>query len=347
MRHHRRPAALLAAAVVLAAGGPPGFGAAAGQDRADGAAALRTPWGEPDLRGVWRNETETPLERPAELAGKEFYTAEEATSLVEGRCGASQSRVCRDGRQAAEGPSPLTDTQPTGTYNRFWQDTGEPERVFTRTSLITGPDGRIPFTPVMRRESDRNTASYGKGPFNTWRDVDTGERCHTDGLPGSVWTGTAGGPQKISQSPGWVVLQGEQFRDRRIVPTDGRPHGAVRHWLGEGVGRWEGGTLVVETRNFLDKTGERWLATWRVPTETMRLVERFTRVDAGTIRYELTVEDPARFTRPWTVEVPLSRLDQPFLEYACHEGNYGVIHTLSGARAREREAAGRAAPGAR
>lgn len=346
MRHHRRPAALLAAAVVLAAGGPPGSGAA-GQDRADGAAALRTPWGEPDLRGVWRNETETPLERPAELAGREFYTVEEATALVEGRCGASQSRVCRDGRQAAEGPSPLTDTQPTGTYNRFWQDTGEPERVFTRTSLITGPDGRIPFTPAMRRESDRNTASYGKGPFNTWRDVDTGERCHTDGLPGSVWTGTAGGPQKISQSPGWVVLQGEQFRDRRIVPTDGRPHGAVRHWLGEGVGRWEGGTLVVETRNFLDKTGERWLATWRVPTETMRLVERFTRVDAGTIRYELTVEDPARFTRPWTVEVPLSRLDQPFLEYACHEGNYGVIHTLSGARAREREAAGRAAPGAR
>ena len=347
MRHHRRPAALLAAAVVLAAGGPPGSGAAAGQDRADGPAALRTPWGEPDLRGVWRNETETPLERPVELAGKEFYTAEEATALVEGRCGASQSRVCRDGRQAAEGPSPLTDTQPTGTYNRFWQDTGEPERVFTRTSLITGRDGRIPFTPAMRRESDRNTASYGKGPFNTWRDVDTGERCHTDGLPGSVWTGTAGGPQKISQSPGWVVLQGEQFRDRRIVPTDGRPHGAVRHWLGEGVGRWEGGTLVVETRNFLDKTGERWLATWRVPTETMRLVERFTRVDAGTIRYELTVEDPARFTRPWTVEVPLSRLDQPFLEYACHEGNYGVIHTLSGARAREREAAGRAAPGAR
>ena len=334
MRHRHR-AALGVSLVLLAAGG----GGGAAQTRPD-AAAFSTPWGEPDLQGVWRNETETPFERPAELAGKEFYTIEEATALVEGRCGTSRYRACQDGRQAAEGPSPETATQPTGTYNRFWQDTGEPERVFTRTSMITGPTGRIPFTPAMQRESDRNAASYGKGPFDTWRDIDTGERCHTDGLPGSVWTGTAGGPQRISQGPGWVVIEGEQFRDRRIVPTDGRAHGSIRHWLGEGTGRWEDGTLVVETKNFLDKTGERWLATWRVPTETMRLVERFTRVDATTIVYRLTVEDPAKFTRPWTVEALLSKLDQPYLEYACHEGNYGVIHTLSGARAREREAAG-------
>ena len=113
----------------------------------------------------------------------------------------------------------------------------------------------------------------------------------------------------------------------------------TRHWLGEGTGHWEGDTLVVETTNFLDKTNQRWLATWRVPTETMRLVERFTRVAAHTISYQLTVEDPAKFTRPWAVEVPLTKLDQPFLEYACHEGNYGIIHTLSGARARERKAA--------
>ena len=334
MRHRDR-AALGVSLVLLAAFA----GGAAAQTEPD-AAAFRTPWGEPDLQGVWRNETETPFERPDELAGKEFYTLEEATALVAGRCGTSRYRACQDGRQAAEGPSPETATQPTGTYNRFWQDTGEPERVFTRTSMITGPTGRIPFTPAMQRESDRNAASYGKGPFDTWRDVDTGERCHTDGLPGSVWTGTAGGPQRISQGPGWVVIEGEQFRDRRIVPTDGRPHGSIRHWLGEGVGRWEDGTLVVETKNFLDKTGERWLATWRVPTETMRLVERFTRVDAATILYRLTVEDPAKFTRSWTVEALLSKLDQPYLEYACHEGNYGVIHTLSGARAREREAAG-------
>lgn len=299
----------------------------------------KTPWGEPDLRGVWRNDTETPLERPEEVAGKEFYTEEEAARLAQERCRTSRYLACQDGQEAAEGPSPETATQPAGTYNRFWQDRGRRARIVTRTSMIVGPDGRIPYTPAMQRESERNAASYGQGPFDTWRDIDTGERCLTDGLPGSVWTGTAGGPQKISQSPGWVVIEGEQFRDRRIVPTDGRAHGRIRHWLGEGVGRWEGDTLVVETKNFLDKSAERWLATWRVPTETMHLVERFTRVDDETLVYQMTIEDPAKFTRPWTVEVPLSKLDQPFLEYACHEGNYGVIHTLSGARAREKEAA--------
>ena len=302
--------------------------------------APRTEWGAPDLQGVWRNETETPLERPAALAGQEFYTDEEAAALAAERCRTSRYLACQDGQEAAEGPSPETSTQPAGTYNRFWQDRGQPARIVTRTSMIVGADGRIPYTPEMRGESERNAASYGLGPFDTWHDVDTGERCHTDGLPGSVWTGTAGGPQKITQSPGWVLIQGEQFRDRRLVPTDGRDHGTIRHWLGESIGRWDGDTLVVETENFLDKTAERWLATWRVPTETMRLVERFSRVDAETIVYELTIEDRAKFTRPWTVEVPLSKLDQPFLEYACHEGNYGVIHTLSGARTREREVAG-------
>jgi len=311
-----------------------------GQTQSGTLADSRTPWGEPDLRGVWRNETETPLERPLELAGKEFYTLEEAASLAAERCRTSRYLACQDGQGAAEGPSPETESQSAGTYNRFWQDRGTVAQIVTRTSMIVGPEGRIPLTPEMQQESERNAASYGNGPFNTWHDIDTGERCLTDGLPGSVWTGTAGGPQKISQGPGWVVIEGEQFRDRRNVPTDGQAHGNVRHWLGEGVGRWEGDTLVVETKNFLDKTDERWLATWRVPTETMSLVERFTRIDGDTLMYQLTIEDPVKFTRPWTVEVPLTLLDQPFLEYACHEGNYGVIHTLSGARAREQKATG-------
>ena len=308
-----------------------------GQTQTD--TATRAPWGEPDLRGVWRNDTETPFERPPELAGKEFYSQEEAAELATERCASSGRLACQDGRQAAEGPSPETATQPAGTYNRFWQDRGKPVRIVTRTSMIVGPEGRIPFTSKMRQESNRNTANYGLGPFDTWRDVELGERCMTDGLAGSVWTGTAGGPQNISQGPGWVVIEGEQFRDRRIVPTDGRQHRNVRHWLGESVGHWEDNTLIVETKNFLDKSNERWLATWRVPTETMRLIERFSRVADDTLMYQLTIEDPAKFTKPWTVEVPLTKLDQPFLEYACHEGNYGVIHTLSGARSQERETA--------
>ncbi len=296
-----------------------------------------TAWGEPNLQGVWRNDTETPLERPDSVESQEFYTLEEATLLAAEKCRTSRNLACQDGQTALEGPSPETTTQPAGTYNRFWQDRGTKARIVTRTSMITGTTGKIPFTPEMLKESIRNTASYGNGPFDNWHDIDTGERCHTDGLPGSMWTGTAGGPQKISQSPGWIVIEGEQYRDRRIIPTDGRPHGNIRHWLGESVGHWEGDTLVIETKNFLDKTEERWLATWRIPTETMRLVERLTLVDAETLMYEMTIDDPVKFTSTWSVEVPLTKLDQAFLEYACHEGNYGIIHTLSGARHKEKE----------
>ncbi len=203
-----------------------------GQTQSDGTTGAETPWGEPDLQGVWRNDTETAFERPSELAGKEFYSQEEAAALAAERCASSGRLACQDGRQKAEGPSPESATQPAGTYNRFWQDRGKTVRVVTRTSMIVGSDGRIPFTPEMRQESDRNTENYGLGPFNSCRDIELGERCMTDGLPGSMWVGTAGGPQKISQGPGWVMIEGEQFRDRRIVPTDDRAHGNVRHWLG-------------------------------------------------------------------------------------------------------------------
>ena len=291
--------------------------------------AARTPWGEPDLRGVWRNETETPLERPKELAGREFFAEEEAAALVKKRVDAEAPLV------AAGVPTEPSKTQPAGTYNRTWQDTGQPPRVYTRTSMVVGPDGRIPYTPEGAKRQQATKDHYGQGPYNTWTDVDTGERCLTDGLPGSVWTGTAGGPTQILQSPGHVVIVSEQFRDRRIVPTDGRPHGKVRTWLGEGRGHWEGNTLVVDTTNFLDLSKYWWVDRWREPTETMHMVERFTRVDADTIDYQFTMEDPAKFTKPWTAAVPLTNLRQPMFEYACHEGNYGIIHTLGGERGRE------------
>jgi hypothetical protein len=293
------------------------------------AQSARTPWGEPDLRGVWRNETNTPLERPASVAGKEFYTEEEAAALVKKRVEAEAPLLAAG---VAEGP---TARQPAGTYNRTWQDTGLPPKVYTRTSMIVGPEGKIPFTPEAAKREEETDAHYGQGPYNSWLDVDTGERCLTDGLPGSVWTGTAGGPTQILQSPGYVVIVSEQFGDRRIIPTDGRPHGKIRGWLGESRGRWEGNTLVVDTTNFLDLTKYWWVARWREPTETMHMIERFTRVDAETINYQLTMEDPAKFTKPWTAEVPLTNLHQPLFEYACHEGNYGIIHTLLGQRAKD------------
>jgi hypothetical protein len=288
--------------------------------------APRTEYGDPDLQGVWRYEGATRLERPKSVNGREFYTDAELAAQVKERAA----------RAAGPDLSLPSATQPAGTYNRFWQDTGVAEVPDRRTSLIIGPEGTIPWKPGEREKSEANDAKYGIGPWNHWLELDNGERCITDGLPGSVWTGTAGGPQIVQQSRGYFMMIGEQFRDRRIVPTDGRPHGKIRHVLGEGVGKWEGDTFVIQTRNFQDRTKERWLAWWRIPTETMTLTERFTRVAPDTLLYQLTVDDPSKFTKPFTIEVPLTRLNQPFLEYACHEGNYGIIHTLSGSRAKEK-----------
>jgi hypothetical protein len=273
------------------------------------------------------------LERPAALGDREFYTDED---IAKWELNEKEQQRRRNAEEVK-----TTDGTGLEAYNSFWQNRGTERTVNRRTSLIVDPrDGRIPFTPEAKALNEREDARYGQGPYNSWLDIDTGERCITDGLPGSVWTGTAGGPQQIRQGPGYVMIMGEQFHDRRVVPTDGRPHGTIRYWLGEGVGHWEGNTLVVETINFLDKASDRWVAPWRAATTTLRMVERFTRVSEELIEYRMTIEDPAKFTRPWTVEVPLTKLDQEFYEYACHEGNYGVIHTLSSARAEEQAAAG-------
>lgn len=319
---------------LVALGAPQASGRLAAQDATSDGSQLRTPWGEPDLQGVWRNETATPLQRPADLGDRTALTDEEvAARQAEVREREAAIRAGADGVEVGRRPldvSPIRGNE----YNRNWQFTDSPEVVLNRTSLIVDPpDGRIPYTAAAQQKSDEVDARYGVGPYLTYLDPDTGERCLTDGLPGSMWGGTAGAPTEIVQSPGYVAILYETYGDdRRVIPTDGRPHGTIREWFGESVGHWEDETLVVETRNFADKTDYWWVNTWREPTETMRLVERFTRVDADTMDYVLTIEDPAKFTRPWTVEVPLTRLDQYRFEYACHEGNYGIVNTLSAAR---------------
>ena len=300
---------------------------AAGQD------ALRTPWGDPDLQGVWTGSTLTPLERPSRFAGREFLTEEQAAEL-ESR--ADRNRFVEREVRAGD----------PGTYNQIWFDPGTRLVPDRRTALITDPpDGRIPYTPEMR-ERDRLQAAYRvDGARNSWVDVDTGERCMTDGVP-MFWLGYNPNHQ-ILQTPGHVVILHEMFRDRRIIPLGDAPHGAVRQWNGDVRGRWEGDTLVVESTRFVDRTADRWAQTWRMPTATMRLVERFTRVDASTLRYEFTLTDPAKFTRPWSVRLPLTTnqasrgvTEGPLYEYACHEGNYSLANVLRGARAEERSAAG-------
>jgi len=299
----------------------------------------RTPWGDPDLQGVWRYEATMPLERPRNLAGKALLTDEEVAQREAVERDQEAKRLAGEegtavGRQSVA-ESPIRGNE----YNSFWQDHGRPRKVYNRTSLIVEPpDGRLPFTPDAQKAEARSAARYGVGPYESYLDPDTGERCLTDGVTALMWQGPNGGHNRIVQSPGYVTILHEEYRDRRIIPVDGRPHGSIRQWFGDAVARWDGNTLVVDTLNFADKTNYEWASVWTRPSETLHMVERFTRSDADTIEYEITVEDPTTFTKPWKAVIPITKLPDKteIYEYACHEGNYAMANLLSGARA-ERE----------
>ena len=290
---------------------------------------LRTPWGAPDLQGVWTGSTMTPLERRPEHAGKDVLTEEEAAAL---------ERRADESRFVEREPS---DGDP-GTYNQIWFDPGTRIVSDRRTALITAPsDGQVPYTSAMAERERLQVAYRVNGQRDSWVDVDTGERCMTDGVP-MFWLGYNPNHQ-IVQTPDHVVILHEMFRDRRIIPITDQPHASVRQWNGDIRGHWDGDTLVVESTHFVDGTSDRWAATWRMPTQTMHLVERFTRSDRDTLQYEFTLTDPAKFTQPWSVRIPLTTnqasrgvTEGPLYEYACHEGNYSLMNVLSGARAEER-----------
>ena len=289
----------------------------------------RTPWGDPDLQGIWTNATITPLQRPREFAGQEVLTEEEAAALEQVT---AERRV--DGPPRAGDP---------GTYNRFWFDQGSKVVGTGRTSLIVDPpDGRIPWTPEANQANANRNPGRGRDYWHSYTDLDTGERCLTDGLPFLPFA--YNNNYQLLQTSGYVAILHEMFHERRIIPLDGRQpiDRNIGQWFGDSRGRWEGDTLVVETTNFSDKTSYRWAAYWRASRPTLHLIERFTRVDAQTIDYEFTVTDPTMFTRSWTGAVPM-RADQAAMgatvgqlyEYACHEGNYAIVNVLRGARAQE------------
>jgi len=252
-----------------------------------------------------------------------------APGAEQGAAGHAAQGAAVGRRSAAE--SPIRGNE----YNSFWQDHGRPRQVSSRTSLIVDPpDGQLPFTPDAKKAEARSAARYGVGPFESYLDPDTGERCLTDGVTGMMWQGPNGGHNRIVQSPGFVTILHEEYRDRRVIPVDGRQHGTIRQWFGDAVGRWEGDTLVVDTTNFIDRTNYEWASIWTRPSESLQLVERFKRVDPATLEYTITVEDPTTFTRPWTAVIPISKLsdDTQIYEYACHEGNYAMSNLLSGGR---------------
>jgi hypothetical protein len=294
----------------------------------------RTPWGAPDLEGVWTGSTITPLERPAQLANKAVLTKEEADALE------ARARE-RNGREPEVAPGD------PGTYNQIWFDPAATVVPDRRTSLIVDPpDGRIPFTSEGRELAVRAARHYGAGARDSHVDFDTGERCLTDGMPIPYWTGYNNNYQ-IVQTPQHVAILAEMFHDLRIIPLDGRPTIGTPQWLGESRGRWEGDVLVVETLNFADKSSYWWATSWRAARPSLRMVERFTRLDAETLDYEFTMSDPVTFTRPWTARFPLTTNQASrgvtqgrMYEYACHEGNYSLTNVLRGARARDAAAEG-------
>ena len=325
-------------------------GVCGAQPAADAAAGDRTPWGDPDLQGIWDFRTITPLERPDELAGTSVLTAEEA--------------AVREALTAAERVDRVPEAGDTGFYNRFWLDQGSEVVPTRRTSLIIDPpDGRLPpLTAAERRRMARRAVTWERpirervagympnrladGP----EDLGIAERCilgFNSGPP--MIPSFYNNSMQLLQTPGHVVILNEMVHDARIIPLDGRAHlpPGLRQWMGDSRARWEGATLVVETTNFTGKTSSfnPEITSAVGSGENLRLVERFTRVDAATLIYRYTVDDPVTFTRPFTVEQPMAATDWPLLEYACHEGNYAMPNTLAGARAEDAEArASRRAP---
>ena len=299
---------------------------AEGQARAVKSAAYvppRTPDGQPDIQGVWNNATITPLERPADLAAKAFFTPVEAAAYE--KTWLEQNN--RD-RRAGEGASDVA-----GAYNQAWFDRGTKVVPTLRTSLIVDPpDGKIPYSAGGQKRLDA-AAEYARlHPADGPEDLALADRCilwYTAGPP--MLPGPYNSNYQILQAPGYVAILVEMIHDVRIIPLDRRPHlpGSVRQWLGDSRGHWEGNTLVVETTNFTGKSR------FHGATENMRLIERFTRTDANTLTYDFTVEDPATFSKPWSASIPMTKSSGPIYEYACHEGNYAVPGILGGARAQE------------
>ena len=343
MRHRfsvsRNVTALVAALALLA----PLAASTAAQSRAD-ETAPRTAWGAPDLQGMWDFRTVTPLERPEELAEKEFLTAEDAVALRESEL-ASRNADRR-------GTSTASDLE--RGYNDFWWDYGSELTDDRRTSLIVDPpNGRMPpLTPTEaarasgpRRGPPKERIVLGVVPDGP-EDIGLAERClvgFNSGPP--IMPSFYNNNVLILQAPGYVVLHTEMIHETRIIPLDGRSHlpAGMRQWLGDSRGRWEGDTLVVETTNFTDKTSFTGLPYQRGgSTENMHLVERFTRSAAGQLVYEFTVTDPDAWTQPWTAVIPMRLTDSPMFEYACHEGNYAMFNILTGSRAKERAAEGAA-----
>ena len=314
-------------------------------------ASPRTAWGDPDLQGLWNNNTITPLERPAELANQEFLDPEEAAALER----QAVDRVERQNAPSEVRTAPLPVGGDVGAYNSYWTEQGTRVVPTRRTSLIVDPPtGRLPeltpeglariTSPESRRIAD---VRQGRVPADGPEQMGLSERClWYRGIP-TFPTGYNNN-YHIVQNPDFVVILQEHIHDLRVITLDGRPHlpPGIRQFAGSSRGRWENDTLVVETTNLRTPFIRRWnrpehsLARGDL-SEAVHVLERFRRIGPDTLDYQFTVTDLNTWARPWSGSLPWARVEGPMFEFACHEGNYGMTNMLAGSRAEERTTEGR------
>ena len=288
---------------------------------------MRTPDGQPDISGIFTFRTLTPLQRPSALAERETLDPEEAAQFE----ASERVRLNRDLFDPETGaPNAGYQSRAEGgvlSYNEFWYERGVELTSDKRTSLVVDPpDGRIPYTEEFAREQQIRRLNLRNGFADHYTDRSLGDRCLMGSNSGPpMRPGSYNNNVHIFQTPGYVALLNEHIHNVRIIPID-QPHLDIPQWVGNSRGRWDGETLVVETKNFLRETN------FVGSSKDTSLIEKFTRVDPDTVMYEFTIEDPNNYTRPWTVVIPFRRTDGVLYEYACHEGNYGLTGIMAGAR---------------
>ena len=281
--------------------------------------AATTPWGHPDLQGVWDRRTITPLERPERLAGKAFLTAEEIIAYEK------KSAARPDGRPLDASRAGISVHDPQDL------DYGSTVLATGQTSLVVDPpNGRIPAYTQAADERAAVAAQLreSRGSADSWTDRSLNERCLTWGMPNGMLPQAYNNNIQIIQTPNEVMVLTEMVHDARIILLDGRPHlpKNITQWHGDARGHWEGETLVIETTNFSAKSS------FRRSSSNLQLEERYTRIDEGMLQYKFTVTDDTTWERPWSVSFPMVKGDEPLYEFACHEGNYGLKNILRAAR---------------
>ena len=286
--------------------------------------AVKTAWGDPDLQGVWDYKTITPVERPAAMGDRQFLTDEEVARLE----GSATKRL---------NSPPDKDTPANLVHAPYMTDPGNRVDEDRRTSLIIDPpDGHVPPLTAEAQQRLASRRTGGRDGGTDGPEVRSSlERCITMGLPAGDLPTLYNNNIRILQGPGYVAITHEMVHDTRVIPLDSRPalSPKIHQWFGDSRGHWDGNTLVVETKNFSDKVS------YRGSDASMHLIERFTRTGRNSVDYRVTIDDPATFTRPWTIELHMRTSEGDLFEYACHEGNYGLHNILEEARDAERAAA--------